>query len=274
MGLSLLCTFEKTTSNPKSLRKRVSTGPFLSPGEHPFMCLLSSPFISLHSNFLGLDSDERAPPQPQQEHFLCSRTILATMNLSVFAHDTSMETTETYGTISTSRVLQKKSNLCQPVFRRRCFPSLLDSQWPSSSSSSCSSSCSDSLLNTLEEDTVFMPWDEHQHQTIIHQAVRNQRGATHRCQSATCGACRHAAPPRFVTARAAPQPRLTPKWWEQSPQLTTALADQLGEWVEEQLMHCETPLEHRRFWTAMDEEDDVSTIPYDEKDEDPRYASF
>ena len=58
-----------------------------------------------------------------------------------------------------------------------------------------------------------------------------------------------------------------------------AMADQLGQWVEAQLLQCETPLEHRRFWTAMDdeeeeEEEDLSTLPYDEKEEDPRYASF
>ena len=188
-----------------------------------------------------------------------------------------METLETYGTISTAQVAQRRNSLCHSIFRRRCFPSLMDSQWNASSSSSSSSLGNESS----SQDTAFMPWDEYHHQTVVKSMV--QATATRWCNSRTCPACRSSTVTRFVAATRPAPPRLVPKWWESST-LATALADQLGEWVESQLTcngGMKTSKEERRFWREMEADDDddekhddTSTVPYDEKEDDPRYASF
>ena len=190
------------------------------------------------------------------------------MNTHLFAVDTSMETLETYETISTTQVIQRQNSDCPSMFRRRCLPSLLDDSYHFEDASSQDSS----TLGGGEDDTAFMPWDEYQHQSVVHSMASAQV----KCHSRTCPACRSNATTRFVAATSrqpSSSPRLVPKWWE-SATLTTALANQLGEWVETQLTCAST--EERRFWREMecDEHDDTSTAPYDEKEDDPRYASF
>lgn len=199
------------------------------------------------------------------------------MNTSSFVLDSSMETLETYETISTTQVMKRKSSLCPSNFRRRFLPNLLDSsRWNNNASMSASSSCSSGGDNSFL-DTTFMPWDEYHHR----KSLVNRHQTTRTCNSNTCPACRSTT--RFVTAatQTAPPPRLLPKWWESPTALTMALADELGEWVESKLS-CVSGgdgKEERRFWREMEcdgeHDDDASTLPYDEKDhEDQRYASF
>lgn len=187
------------------------------------------------------------------------------MNTHVFSLDTSLETLETYETISTAHVTLD-----------RCLPNLLDNSYLEDASSHDTST----LGGGGEEDgTAFMPWDEYEHRTVVRSMVSAQ--ATRLCNSRTCPACRsNTATTHFVaaTARSPPpsssRPRLVPKWWE-SATLTTALANQLGEWVETQLSCASS--EERRFWREMECDeglDDASTMPYDEMEDDPRYASF
>ena len=189
--------------------------------------------------------------------------------------ETSMETTSTYETYTTARWQQKTDNvICPSIFQsRRYLSNLLETVSRSSSSSSSRSSSSASHDST---------------------AFRRPAATTspHWCTSPTCLACRQAAMPRFVpaNARRGSLPSAQRRWWESST-LTAILSDQLGEWVDTKLMRAchdnNSSAEHTHgshkavFGYDMEEDhkdeddvDDVSTVPYDEKEGDPRYASF
>lgn len=198
---------------------------------------------------------------------------------TLFAHDTSMETLETYETIATAQLQQPKDDCSSEIFRptRRWFPNLLDVHWTSSSSSSSSSAPSSSSSSSrVSQDATFLPWDEHQHQAFLHQMAAAAE-STRWCASSTCAACR--ASPRFVAAQQSPKlHRLAPKWWEQSSRLTSTLAEQLESWLESKVVQgCN--MDESRFWRGMEDHEDEeceSLIPFDEADDDddPRYASF
>lgn len=213
--------------------------------------------------------------------------VADTMNTSSYAHDTSMETMDTYETYETfaTAQLQRKQS-CTAVFRasrRLLFPNLLDGHLSSSSSSHSVSSSGSSLDN--ENDTAFLPWNEHHHQTVVRQrqTALSKEATTCWCRSATCTACR-AASPRFVAAHHTPQlHRLEPKWWEKSSIFASSLAEQLDQWIESKVLQ-ECNVDERQFWRDMEEQDEAghwgdddaksSMVPYDEDDDDPRYASF
>ena len=202
-----------------------------------------------------------------------------------------METTSTYETYNTAAIQRNTSKIaCTSIFRSRLYsPSLVD--WTDSRSMSSGSSS----YASHENGTAFLPWDERHHRTIVRRHHQSAAAtSSHWCTSKSCIACRQAATPRFVPVRrSTPTPTAPKKWWE-SPTLTTVLADRLGEWVETKLMRACDAADPFHYYgnsnnspdsqfcddmeddqTDGDEEvDDTSLVPYDEKAEDPRYASF